>query len=360
MAFLIASIASIVVVLVSPFMGQLQAFLRRSLTTENYVLLFGASLVVAVGGATLYAFLRVRERRLLRFGALAVALAAGGGYLWSVSTPWPEVNAVERVHFVEYGLIVFLYYRAWRPAGDLSILILPVLLAFMVGTLDEWLQWFIPVRVGELHDVLLNLVSIVCGLVFAVALQPPSSFTWLLKPESRMRFGVISAGVWLVCAGFVSAVHLGHENEVDGIGRFLSRHTVTELDALQAHRAESWKASPPTTLRRLSQEDQYLDEGIWHARRRNQTDGEEAWRENLILERLFAPVLDIPTYASPNGNRWAAEQRANLEARLEANAAPWVSRANPYPIILWPKRYFWPVAITMALLLAALPFAIRR
>ena len=41
----------------------------------------------------------------------------------------------------------------------------------------------------------------------------------------------------------------------------------------------------------------------------------EAWRENLILERYFAPVLDTPTYASPHGNRWPPEQRADLANR---------------------------------------------
>ena len=101
------------------------------------------------------------------------------------ATPWPEVNAVERVHFVEYGLIAFLFYRASLPrrsvgeggrSADLSIMILPLLAGFMVGTLDEWLQWFIPYRVGEAHDVFLNLAALVCGLMFAVALLPPVKF----------------------------------------------------------------------------------------------------------------------------------------------------------------------------------------
>ncbi len=83
-------------------------------------------------------------------------------------------NAVERVHFVEYGLVAFLFYRVLaRQAGDASIVVLPLLASFTVGTFDEWLQWFIPVRVGEAHDVFLNLAAIVCGLLFALALQPP-------------------------------------------------------------------------------------------------------------------------------------------------------------------------------------------
>jgi hypothetical protein len=41
MQLIIAMLASAAIVLSSPFMGQLQSFLRRSLSTRNYVLLFG-------------------------------------------------------------------------------------------------------------------------------------------------------------------------------------------------------------------------------------------------------------------------------------------------------------------------------
>jgi VanZ family protein len=362
MNFLIAILASATIVLASPFMGQLQSFLRRSLTTKNYVLLFGVGVVAAVGVAMLIALLRIRDRRAARFGLLLVALVSGGSYMWATATPSPEVNAVERVHFVEYGLIALLFYRASRSRRlaqgrreDPSILIVPLLAGFMIGTLDEWLQWFIPVRVGEAHDVFLNLVSIACGLLFAVALQPPMSFTMRLAPASIRRIGLVAALVWLVFATFVSQVHLGYAIDEHDIGRFHSHYTPARLNALQGDRAQRWKANPPITLRRLSQEDQYLDEGLWHVRRRNLTDAAEAWRENLILERYFAPVLDTPTYASPQGNRWPAEQRADLQTRAGSIAIAFVSLAEPYPIVVWPKTVFWIVVAAVAAMLIGLP-----
>src|SRR5262245_35205887 len=100
MSFVGALIASAVIVLSSPFMGQLQSFLRRSLSTRNYVLLFGVGVLLAVGLAILIAFLRIRERRPQRFALLLVALVFGGAYMWWTATPYAEVNAVERVHFV--------------------------------------------------------------------------------------------------------------------------------------------------------------------------------------------------------------------------------------------------------------------
>ena len=95
MQFLVAGIASAAVVLVSPFMGQLQSFLRRSLSTRAYVLLFGVGVVAAVGAAILIAFVRIRERRAPRVALLVAALMLGGGYMWLTATPYPEVNAVE-------------------------------------------------------------------------------------------------------------------------------------------------------------------------------------------------------------------------------------------------------------------------
>jgi len=359
MNFIIASTVSAVIVLMSPFMGQWQSFLRRSLTTRHYVLLFGVGVLVAIGLAMAYAFFRIRERRPQRFGLLAVAAMFGGAYMWLNGTPYPEVNAVERVHFVEYGLVAFLWYRVSR-AADPSMVVLPLLVSFMVGTFDEWLQWFIPVRVGEAHDVFLNLASIACGLMFAVALLPRPSFSWTLSSRSWSRIGTTAAVVWLVFAAFVSQVHLGYDVSAEGIGRFHSHHTGEQLLALQKDRANRWDADPPLRLRRLSQEDQYLDEGIWHLRRRNAAEPFEAWHENLILERFFAPVLDIPTYASPSPSRWPLEQRRNVAAALQGDSGTFASSAEPYPIITWRRDVYWLTVGAIALALNATPLLLRR
>lgn len=356
MPLVIASLVSAAIVLVSPFMGQLQSFLRRSLTTRQYVLLFGVGVFAAIGLAVVLAFARIRERRLARLVLLLVALVFGAVYMWATATPWAEVNAVERVHFVEYGAIAFLFYRAWKPAGDLSTIVLPLLAAFMVGTLDEWLQWFIPYRVGEAHDVFLNLAAIACGLMFAFALTPPRSFSWRLHAAGIRRLGIGAAIVWLVFAAFVSQVHLGHAIDIGGGVQFRSHYSLEELDDVQRERAVRWQTQPPIGIARLSQEDQYLDEALAHVRRRNLADPLEAWNENLILERFYTPVLDSQTYSSKDGHRWPAEQRANVKAQVPSGAGAFLSTAEPYPIVAWPKTAFWVVTILVAGLLACAPY----
>jgi len=235
-----------------------------------------------------------------------------------------------------------------------------LLVGFMVGTLDEWLQWFIPYRVGEAHDVFLNLASIGCGVLFGIALNPPASFAWRLETASGVRLGFISALAFLAFAGFVGQVHVGHIVELEEGGRFRSHYTAEQLRSMQQQRMVQWRTQPPIRIARLSREDQYLDEALWHVRRRNTAEPRDAWYENLILERFFAPVLDRPTYAAPEGARWPAEQRVNVQAAVPASTEPFVSTAEAYPILDWPKAIYWPVAIAVAVLLMVLPRAFAR
>ena len=102
---------------------------------------------------------------------------------------------MERFHFIEYGLITFLFYRAWRPLEDPSIVILPALAALLVGTADEWLQWFIPNRVGELNDIFLNGIAIACGLVFSLGADPPDAFRRTLRPRFAAAHRPVRRGV---------------------------------------------------------------------------------------------------------------------------------------------------------------------
>jgi hypothetical protein len=366
MRLFLACAVSAAIVLAAPFMGRLQSLLRSSISTRAYVVLLGAVVAGAVLTAIVVAFTRIKAYRGRRIAAMAAAIGLGLAYTSVLSTGIPEIDAVERVHFVEYGVIAVLFYRVWRRpstplgaalsnvegrAGDVSTMVLPILCGFIVGTFDEWLQWFIPYRVGEMHDVVLNFTALVCGVLFGVALEPPPSFSWRPGADGWSRIGVATAAAVLVFGAFVGVVHLGHVVHVEGIGQFSSRHTAAELDALQRDRAERWLTAPPLNIPRLSREDQYLDEGLWHVRERNRRwDAQEitaAWHENLILERFFAPVLDRPTYVSATGNRWPAEHRADAQSRAVPDPA-FVSQAETYPILAWSKLLYWSIVVLAA------------
>ena len=333
---------------------------------QSFGTIVRAGITIVIGAAMLVALARIGrpgrgqradrtlDQRRLRYGALVSALAAGIVFARALRTGNSAIDVVEAFHFVEYGLLACLFYVAWLPLGDGSVVILPLLFGLLVGTLDEWVQWLVPFRVGEIRDVVLNFVAVGCGLLFGIALQPPAHLTVRLCHHSIRRICAMLAVVTLVLAAFFQSVHLGHDVRDEEIGTFRSRYTREELAAAGAVRLERWRRDPPLAPGRFSREDQYLSEALWHVRRRNEAeragDISTSWRENRIVEIFFAPVLDTPNYVSRSGFRWSPIQRANAAAQVRPDAAIDRRPAEPYPLYPWPRTTFWGV---IALLVAA-------
>jgi hypothetical protein len=379
--FIVPILASAVLVLSAPFIGQLRAALQDAFPGQ-YRAIIATAVFGSIAAAMAFALFRihlrspddsrasvgqVRNRRVFppsrkasadrhslgdggRYGCILAALTIGTIYARLSRTGDPAVDAVERFHFVEYGLIAFLFYRAWRHTNDGSLLILPVFAGVLVGTGEEWLQWFVPARVGEMHDVLLNLWALVCGLLFSLAVDPPDRLTLSLGRESWRRVRRFGAAVLIVFALFFHAVHLGYEVQDSEIGVFRSGYDAETLLALSRERAARWRDRPPLTWSRLSREDQYFSEGLVHVQARNRCWDEGkmgcAWRENLILERYFAPVIDTPSYVSATGLRWHPDQRADAEARGKADST--AVEDGDSIIYAWPKAAFWLVVLAVS------------
>jgi VanZ family protein len=332
------------------------------LAARQFVAIIGGIVVAAVLAAVVAAVVRIRDRRGLRYGGLALSILMAAAYVFVTRTDDPQVNAVQSFHFVEYGLVTLLFYRAWRPAGDASALVLPVVAGLVVGTVEEWFQWFIPVRVGEVRDVFLNGVAIGCGLMFSVSLDPPSRSQLAFTGQALGRIGVAAAVFVLVFGAFFQNAHMGHEITEQGPGSgtwtFRSGYSGDELARLSAARGAEWRGGFVGRPRRLSREDQYMTEGHWHVARRNEAwaegDVAAAWNENLILERYFAPVLDTPSYLSATGHRWSSEHLADAGRRFgELAPAHYESQAHPAAIHVWPLELYWLAISAIALLLGA-------
>lgn len=354
--FVIAVLVAAGLVVAAPFISQFRNYLRGAFPA-HFILILGAIVGASVALAVAGALLAVRDRRPLRYGLIVAALVIGTAYSLLTSSPDPHVAAVERFHFVQYGLIALLFYRAWRPLGDAGVLILPVLAAMLTATVEEWFQWFVPGRVGVMADVFLNWVAIGCGLLFSVGLdpfdagpppgggvRPRPAFT--IGSRSLRHCGTAAALFVIVFGLFFDTVHLGHRIANERIGAFTSIYTEPELHALAADRAARWRVNPPVDKTRLAREDQYRTEGIQHVQARNEAweRGEiaTAWRENLILETYYAPVLE-------RGHRWPPEQHADAAARgMQASSGNFESGAYPYAVFTWPAPVFWTVAIALA------------
>jgi hypothetical protein len=349
-----AIVVSALLVLGAPLVGELTSWLR-DVARGHYRDVLVAAVVSATALAVGMALVVIKDRRAFRYACLAAAAAIAAGYAWTARTGVPDVDAAERFHFIEYGLVAVLFYKTWPPADAASALLKPLAAGFIVGTLDEWVQWIVPGRVGEIHDVLINLVAVGCGVLFALALDPPRRLPFGVHAESRAVLARLAAAAVVVFALFVQSVHLGHEIVDPEAGAFRSHYTSGELAAASLARSQSWPANPPTTLRPLSWEDQYLSEGIAHVRRRNQRWDEgslpAAWAENVILEKYFAPVLTTPSYFFAAAPAWPDAQRAKAAAAVQSAPIVYGSDALPYAVLTWPKWAFWTVVGAAALVL---------
>jgi VanZ family protein len=102
-----------------------------------------------------------------------------GSFIYSLLAPfWPtidpikfgEFHAVLRKvgHFVGYGILSFLLFRAWRATIKRGVqwTILWAAVSFsmtaVVASLDEWHQTFLPSRTGTYKDVLLDSAAALC------------------------------------------------------------------------------------------------------------------------------------------------------------------------------------------------------
>jgi VanZ like protein len=346
----VAIAAGIALIASSPFVGDLRAAMLIGFRGQ-FQLMVGGTIAIAVLAAVVVALVRIRDRRTWRFTGIAVAIAGAVLYAQLVSTGNLLVDVVEHVHFIEYGLLAWLFYSAWRCVDNGAAVIWPLLAGTVVGIADESVQAFIPGRVGEAHDIFLNVVAVACGLCFAVSVDPPRQLgVPLLRPVIRpIAYGVVA--VLVSFATFFQAVHLGHDVYEPDMGVFWSHYDGPTLKALGIDRSVRWRSGPPVVLKRLSREDEYLSEALWHVQERNRAWGAgdvfTAWRENLILERYFAPALDVPSFAAPVPPRWPRQQHDETAARVGTDPGIYISRAAPYPIYTWPPLAFWSVVATI-------------
>lgn len=349
--FLAAAALSVTILVVAPFMGGLRDALFEAV--PNAVELLGGFLGALGLALVAWVAWRVARQppRLRRRGALLLAgvLALLYVQVQGFSIGIPSSDVVEKVHIFEYGLLAFLLYRAQlsRVEGvrggkaDLATVLVPVLGAALVGLGDESVQGYFSVRVGDVRDVVLDVLAGITGLLFALAVEPPAR--WARTPPARRR----AAGILLVAAVagfalFVGRFHLGHEIHDPEIGRFVSWFDAEELERLQADRARRWGADPPTELRPLAPEDYYLTEAARHAQHRNERlkagDENAATQANRILERYYAPFLELDSFRGSGRHGWPEEMRRRLEAKYPPAPEIYVS-----PVLqdrLWTRSDF--------------------
>ena len=83
---------------------------------------------------------------------ILVGFAVLAGYVYFM---WTMEIPAEKIHFLEFGILVILVFRALKHAfahRGVYLLVFPFCL--LVGLVDEYIQSLVPQRVGEIADVM--------------------------------------------------------------------------------------------------------------------------------------------------------------------------------------------------------------
>ncbi|MCD4655169.1 VanZ family protein [bacterium] len=181
---------------------------------------------VVSGGWLFYAYvIKNPVHRLRRF---ILFLIISIFYAWRLMSLHVHV---ERFHLIEYGILSILVCLASRRHNQQYIAFAwGFAAAWFVGLSDEFFQWWLPARVGEWRDVVINIQSGALGLAALGILQ---AGTGKLKHPAKkhiiwvlITFGFLS----FISGQFILKIHVfGQKNEDINIGSFNSLFTSEQL-----------------------------------------------------------------------------------------------------------------------------------
>lgn len=162
----------------------------RSLFLWATLLSFGLA-----GAATVRAHLRGRWRATPgQWGVLAAVLGLFAWLAWSL-----RANPEEALHFVQYGILGLLLFRALAcRLADPSIYLAGALIGAVFGIGDELIQWLVPNRIFDYRDIGINALA---GALVQTGL-------WAGIRPAFVRGRVSRNGVRLACAALATTALL--------------------------------------------------------------------------------------------------------------------------------------------------------
>ena len=148
------------IVISASFMQQVWRFLSGVFGDKVLYLLCGnLYLFLAV-----ILFLRLVKSRLHFLRVIGSIIILALSFLFA----WRQPFFVEKMHVAEYGFLGWLAMKDLRRRhiiGALKAMLFSILFILLVGSIDEGFQKLLPYRVGEIRDVITNVISGLSGIV---------------------------------------------------------------------------------------------------------------------------------------------------------------------------------------------------
>ncbi|MBU0678927.1 MAG: VanZ family protein [Verrucomicrobia bacterium] len=365
---------------------------------------FGWFVVGAVSLAVLLAIghLHLRKERISRRPLLWLILVCGTFFFWTYELRGaPE----ESMHFVEYGVLGLLMFRAMtHRSRDSLVYVSAALAGGLVGTLDETIQWLTPGRLWDYRDLWINFsAGALAQLALWRGIRPP----YIHGPAERLSVLRITslASVQLVVLGlslsntparvewyaeripglqFLKSnesvmAEYGYKHIDPEIGVFYSRLTIKDLmsqdsgrfrEAADALNAYSREPQAKEFLKIYTAAgDPFLHEARVHIYRRDKYrrvaprhvddpplytfHKNVAHRENQILEKHFRRTLESSVL-------WMDREYAEDLATYETDEK-YVSPVSKHLLTRWSETDYWTgIAIALLVLLVVRIYYGRR
>lgn len=158
-----AALCTAVIFATIPLARSLQKLVYSTIGKEFFTYAVFFIICVSFAAAFYFLFFKYRIRNNSQYVWLFIC---AGIYIYYTAAlrEHPE----EAVHFIEYGLLAYFFFRALSAKiRDRTIYLTVILFVSFVGTLDEFIQWMLPERVWDYRDIGLNTFS-GAVLMFAV------------------------------------------------------------------------------------------------------------------------------------------------------------------------------------------------
>jgi hypothetical protein len=162
-----AGVWSLLIFLTVPVARVVQAYISEQWGRESFLYGVIAIITLVLIGSLLLGHKRA-SRMMNQFWLISIAT------VFIIYTLQLRRNPEEAMHFVQYGVLSILIYRALsHRITDYGIYFAALLLTITVGILDEALQWLTPGRVWGLKDIRLNATAAALALLgLALGLRP--------------------------------------------------------------------------------------------------------------------------------------------------------------------------------------------
>lgn len=342
-----------------------------------------AVIAAAAAVAVLYLWRRVHRATLRN-----VLWIGGSVAVFAYLALFRMKSAGEAIHFLEYGFLGLLAFRALsHRLRDPLVYACAALIAALIGTADEIVQWATPGRFWDVRDLTHNTIAAVLAQVtLAGGMRPPfirgpvadRSVRWLcgLAAMQLILIGLCFSNTPVAVDWYTDRVRAlaflrhnesamseyGYRHEIPDLGRFYSRFRLEDLARLDARRGEeagqvlrhytSENTYSNFLLRYTPATDPFVHEAMVHLFRRNVYAGvmwkyrddpdlyrmhaTVAYRENQILEMFFPATLEAA------GHRWPPERRDAMRSNVNVDRR-YRSPVSKHLITKFSEREIWHI-----------------